>query len=262
MKVLALILFFGAACGLPQWSRSAPPQHFYFSWSGNLSEPNPVLTAERSDNKVRWFENTPRAHSKQEIDFGAYLPKDFLLVLRYKETDGTHLGEASSYRCFLFFCSWISGSILSGLPSNDLVSYRIKSGQIWFEKAPFDAFPGFRLRGGANVVSAKLSVAGTGLEQSESGIVPLPLIGLALTKEMFWKLSFLAEANYSRLEKRQTGGAFRDAAIGMSARLFDNLSVAAGVRKNVIDIWYQKDNVSAALSIPQTTPFLTITISY
>lgn len=256
-RILLTLLIF-----ISPGAQASQPEYFYISLSGNQDAPQPSITADRSDTRVKWFDDTPRAKSPYEIEFGAYLPKDFLLALRYKEVEGTHLGEASRYQCFFKFCSWISGSIVAGLPANDQISYRIRSGELWLEKAPLEAFSQLRLRLGVNVIHAQLKFAGAGVERTEQGILPVPFIGFSFKQDLFANLSFVADGNYSKFEIKKAGVTFRDASVALSAKLRGNINLSAGVKKYSLDTWYHQDNITTTWTIPQTTPFIKLTLSY
>lgn len=261
MKTIYLLIFLYLNCHSCA-STATSPEYFYFSWSGHFSAPRPALDAARPDRHIRWFDDYPSARSDQEARLGIYLPRDYILVARYKEIHGTHRGEAASHQCLLSFCAWIGTSLLAGLPANDVASYRIQAADVWIEKSPFDTLPGLSLRAGLNIASARLSAAGSGQERSVSGTVPLPFAGIAIKKELFGNLSVFAEANYSRLEIKSAGAAFRDTSLGISARISDQVTISTGVRKNGVDVWYFRNGVVASLRIPQTTPFLSITVAY
>lgn len=241
---------------------SANAEYFYVSISGLKDHPEPVITAERTDNRTRWFDDQPRAKSKYDAEFGLFFPRDYQLILRYKQIEGTHLGAASRYQCFFKFCAWISSSIVSGLASNDQIDYRLRSGEIWVQKAPFDSLPQLGFRAGVNVIHAQVTFAGSGIERTEQGIVPLPFIGYEFKQRIFDNLRLEFDGNYSKINLTHTGVTFRDASAGVILNFTKQTELSVGIKKFSLDSWYQKDSVTSSWTIPQTTPYLKLTFRY
>ena len=250
------------AIGITNATASQEPEYFQISISANPHSLQPRLSAERTDTQVKWFDDNPSGKSHTEWEIGAFLPYGYALFLRHKSIEGKHVGEASKYQCFMFFCSWIGSSIVSSLSTSDQVSYTIDSNQIWLQKAPLNIVPNLAFRLGVNVIDAELNVSGAGSQQTEKGLVPLPFAGLSYKRDLPWNLSLWADYNYMKYQNKKAGVIFVDTMFGIKKQLSRNLSISVGQKRFLLDTWYQKESVSATWKIPQNTPFLMLTVQY
>jgi len=238
------------------------PEFFYISISEFANSPSPTITASRSDNRVRWFDDSPEAEHSHEFELGISLPREYLLALRFKQIEGSHFGEAARYQCFFRFCAWIGGSLINSLPSNDKITYEISMWQLWIEKSPFEAIPQLRFRGGVNIIDANLTLDGSGLQRNEQGILPLPMAGYAFSTALSSNWSFEIDSNFSKFDSNKGVISYRDTTAAIALKFKKNLTISAGIKKTNLDARYQDKFKIATLKVPQKTPFIKLTYQY
>lgn len=244
-------------------SNSFAQEYFYITRNIFFEAPKPKITFEKDNRNVIWFDDLPSANSNSDLEIGIQLPNHFGLIFRKYEIIGNHIGEASQRVCFFGFCSFVSGSLISGNTTTDNIKYTIDS-NIAMINYHFDINNSVSLkpRLGINLLNLNATFSGSGSDVNKSEKIPLPIIGVRSDIELATNLYFFTDLNYFNYKNQQIGLKIIDTYAGLSVVASKNIKFSGGYKKYYINSWKLDRDSYMAYKLEQKTPFLAITFSY
>ena len=224
------------------------------------------IRAERDTPAIRWFDDQPSSRKSVFIELGAQLSENNTLHYRNYTLQGSHQGEASSYRCSgILGCFWISGSILDNLDSNEEIRYRLTNHELWLEHHypidfPFNADIAPAV--GINLLPASLTVMGGQQQESKQGLLPIPFVGMKLSVPVSQRISLNGEVHHFQFDNGRWGVKFHHLQAGMEFSISDQSTLTIGYMDYRMNLQYQRNGTHAELELPLSTPLIGISTRF
>lgn len=236
---------------------------FYLSRTLLNSSSTPSFSLEKFNPAVKWFDDNPSQTSGTRTEIGVTNKESgYTFAVRDQTIQGKHLGAASKYSCFLFFCAWIDSSIVSGLNKSDEIDYRLKMQQYWVKKNYLTKTLDLSWIAGINNIQADVDITGAGNHFAMQGSTPIPFIGPNINYVFQKNFQLSYELHYSKLSKSGTSLLFMDSELEFAYQLLDFLKVSVGENRLTLNV--KKKNLSSIseLNIPQHTPYIKVSLIY
>jgi len=115
---------------------------------------------------------------------------------------------------------------------------------------------------GVNLIDAKLSLSGAGTTEQQSGILPIPFIGIVLGGKITDQLKLEIDARYSKLTSQDTTVTFKETLIAVAYEVNKYLTVSTGTSDFLFQVDYSKSYTSAVLRVPQSSPFARLALRF
>lgn len=212
---------------------------------------------------VKWFDDRPKQSSGNRTEVGIKnLNSGISISFRDQTILGSHLGAASKYSCFIFFCAWIDASVVSGLNKNDQIDYRINFQQFWINKSVNKNEFDFTFKAGVNRVSTSFDIRGASNHIALEGRLPIPFIGTNIKYQLAEKIDLIYDIHYSKLSKNGASLKFIDSELEFAYRITDSFKLSIGENRLNLNLKKQSTTSYAELEIPQRSPYFKITLQY
>ena len=247
----------------------------YFSKSFLIQNKTPSIVANKTsflntvtgekvpETDARWFDDRPKQSSGNRTEVGIKnLNSGISISFRDQTIQGSHLGAASKYSCFIFFCAWIDASVVSGLNKNDQIDYRINFQQLWINKSVNANFFDFGFKGGINRISMSFDISGASNHVALEGRLPLPFVGTSIKYQLTDKIDLIYDIHYSKVSKNGASLKFIDSELEFSFKISDSLKLSIGENRLNLNLKKQSTTSYAELEIPQRSPYLKVTLTY
>jgi len=236
---------------------------FYISKTFSNQNSTPSITVDKTSALTKWFDDHPSQASGIRTEIGVEnIKSGYTFSFRDQTINGSHLGAASKYSCFLFFCAWVDDSIVSGLNKSDEIDYRINMQQVWAKKAFDLKFLEVGLLGGINNIKMHLDISGASNHFILEGRVPLPFVGVSAKYQLTNKVALIYGLHYSKVSKDDTSLKFMDSELELTYQIMDSLLIAIGESQLIFNLKKQTDSSNLQLYIPQRTPYLKISLIF
>jgi hypothetical protein len=256
INVFVLISFFNV-------NQCLSNEYFYIKQTFFSTDPKPSISATSTDGGTKWFDDYPSATSKNELEFGFYLPKNYGLSFRNNKLNGVHKGEATKYVCILGYCSYVGAGIVTGNSTTDKISYDINSWQVILDRSyEFNNRLTFKPRIGINVLDTILKYSGAGQNVKETQVVPLPFLGLYSEIKIDSEYSIYFDTNYFKYQQTKVGVHYYDTSIGINRKINKFLNFYLGYKKYDLGISNKGGSSNISFHILQKTPFMGFSLSY
>ena len=241
----------------------AQKRNGYLSYQLDAYTEKSSISASKSDVKAKWFDDRPSKTGRHVYELGLSMPWDMEFGYRYRHIHGVHTGAASAYRCILFFCSWVSSSVITGLNTNDTIEYDIKNNQIWVSK-PIIEFGTLKISGllGVNIIAANVTVSGAGQKEYRKVTAPLPVIGGTFHYPLGTNFDVTGMLQYFQYSNNTVAGYFRDSSVDLNMKVSKDFVASLGYGEYLLRINYSKSPTSASIVIPQRAPHFKITYTF
>ena len=240
-------------------------KNYYFYISKTLSNQNsaPSISVEKASPAVKWFDDFPSQSSGARTEIGVINKESgYTFSFRDQTIQGKHLGAASKYSCFLFFCAWIDGSIVSGLNKSDEIDYSINMQQIWVKKTYDVKALDLSWIVGINNIKAEVDITGASNHLLMQGSTPIPFVGTNMNLQLAKKIELIYDLHYSKISRSGTSMLFMDTELELAYQLVDFLKLSIGENRLIFNVKKKSDSAIAELNIPQRTPYLKISLIY
>jgi hypothetical protein len=235
----------------------------HFKVTTFTTKPKPSINATSIDNTTKWFDDNPSAVSNKELEFGFYLPNNYGLSFRNRKLSGVHLGEATKYVCILGYCSYVGAGIVTGNSTTDKISYDIDSWQIIVDKSyKFKERILFKPRIGINILDTILKYEGTGKNEQEKQMVPLPFLGVHLDYNISGNYSIYLDTNYFKYNETKISIHYYDTSIGINRKINENLKFFLGYKRYDLGMSNKGGKSNISFDVVQNTPFAGFLFSY
>ena len=236
---------------------------FYISKIFSNQNSTPSITVDKTSALTKWFDDHPSQASGIRTEIGVESIKSgYTFSFRDQTINGSHLGAASKYSCFLFFCAWVDYSIVSGLSKSDQIDYRIGMQQVWAKKAFDLKYLELGLLGGINNIKMSLDISGASSHFVLEGSAPLPFIGGSAKYPLTDKLALHYDLHYSKVSKAGTSLKFMDSELELTYQIMDSLLIAIGENQLIFNLKKQTSSSNLLLNVPQRSPYLKISLIY
>ena len=241
----------------------AQKRNGYLSYQVDAYTENSSISASKSDVNAKWFDDRPTKTGRHVYELGLSMPWDMEFAYRYRHIHGIHGGAASAYRCILFFCSWVSSSVITGLNTNDTIEYDIKNNQIWVSK-PILEFGTLKISGllGVNIIAANVTVSGAGQKEYRKVTAPLPVIGGTFHYPLGTNFDVTGMLQYFQYSNNTVAGYFRDSSIDLNMKVSKDFVASLGYGEYLLRLNYSKSPTSAAVVVPQRAPHFKVTYTF
>ena len=258
--LLALILGFSLVSEAQPFAQK---RNGYLSYQLDAYTEKSSISASKSDVNAKWFDDRPSKTGRHVYELGLSMPWDMEFGYRYRHIHGVHTGAASAYRCVLFFCSWVSSSVITGLNTNDTIEYDIKNNQIWVSK-PIIEFGTLKISGllGVNIIAANVTVSGAGQKEYRKVTAPLPVIGGTFHYPLGTNFDVTGMLQYFQYSNNTVAGYFRDSSIDLNMKVSKDFVASLGYGEYLLRINYSKSPTSASVEVPQRAPHFKITYTF
>jgi len=261
-KFVLLLIVLGFSLG-SEAQNSKQNRTGYLSYQIDFYTEKSSISASKSDVNAKWFDDRPTKTGRHVYELGLSMPWDMEFVYRYRHIHGVHGGAASAYRCILFFCSWVSSSVITGLNTNDTIEYDIQNNQIWVSK-PIIEFGTLKISGllGVNIIVANATVSGAGQKEYRKVTAPLPLIGGTFQYPLGTNFDVTGMLQYFQYSNSTVGGHFRDTSVDLNMKISKDLIASLGYGEYLLQINYSKSPTNASIVVPQRAPHIKVTYSF
>lgn len=231
--------------------------------ANKISFQNTVTGEKVPETDARWFDDRPKQSSGNRTEVGIKnLNSGISISFRDQTIQGSHLGAASKYSCFIFFCAWIDASVVSGLNKNDQIDYRINFQQLWINKSVNANYFDFGFKGGINRISMSFDISGASNHVALEGRLPLPFVGTSIKYQITDKIDLIYDIHYSKVSKNGASLKFIDSELEFSYKISDSLKLSIGENRLNLNLKKQSTTSYAELEIPQRSPYLKVTLTY
>ena len=226
------------------------------------TNPKPSISATSTDEKTKWFDDYPSAKSKDELELGFNLPRDYGLTIKNSKLSGAHSGEATKYVCILGSCSYIGSGIVAGNSSTDKISYDIDSLQVIYDYS-YKLNNKIKLKPKIELIYLiKLEYSGTGQNVIEKQIVPLPFAGFKAEFEINSNYKLFLDTNYFKYSQENIGIHYYDTSIGINRKVNKFINMFLGYKKYDLGMSNKDGKSNISFNIIQKTPFIGLALSY
>ena len=261
-KLVLLLLILGFSL-ISEAQPFAQKRNGYLSYQVDAYTEKSSISASKSDVNAKWFDDRPTKTGRHVYELGLSMPWDMEFAYRYRHIHGIHQGAASAYRCILFFCSWVSSSVITGLNTNDTIEYDIKNNQIWVSK-PILEFGTLKISGllGVNIIAANVTVSGAGQKEYRKVTAPLPVIGGTFHYPLGTNFDVTGMLQYFQYSNNTVAGYFRDSSIDLNMKVSKDFVASLGYGEYLLRLNYSKSPTSASVVVPQRAPHFKVTYTF
>ena len=241
------------------------PIKFTISIQKSIHHPQADIEFERTDSNIKWF-NDNSISTNSDLIFSSTIPINQINLNYRKHTmRGTHSGEALQEVCILTSCFWASGSLISGLESNDEVHYKIDNNELWIEKPfyikSFDSLTISPLMG-INVIPAKFIIKGENKQESKSATLPIPFWGINLEKQLSNTVKVTIEFHHLNYNGSGWGVLYQNYQVGIEKRMTKNIDISIGYSKYRLNTEFDKYSKDAKFNLSSDSPFIKISTRF
>ena len=261
-KFVLLVIVLGFSLG-SEAQNSRQNRTGYLSYQIDSYSEKSSISASKSDVNAKWFDDRPTKAGRHVYELGLSMPWDMEFAYRYRHIHGIHQGAASAYRCILFFCSWVSSSVITGLSTNDTIEYNIINNQIWVSK-PIIEFGTLKISGllGVNIIAANVTVSGAGQKEYRKVTAPLPVIGGTFHYPLGTNFDVTGMLQYFQYSNNTVAGYFRDSSIDLNMKVSKDFVASLGYGEYLLRLNYSKSPTSASVVVPQRAPHFKVTYTF
>ena len=235
----------------------------YIAKSFTNENSKPSISANNSSVSVKWFDDYPSLTVGNKTEVGVINNlTDLSFASRHQSIRGNHLGSASKYICFGFFCSWVDDSLFGNLGSNDSIFYDIQFLQVWSTKT-------FKINAlelspvaGFNLIDSNFIISGIGNRYTLSETFPLPFIGYNIKYAISKEIELIYDMHFSEIDIQNTYLKFIDSEFELRYSMSKFWKIGIGTSKLFINLRLANGALNSELTIPQHASFFKIIFFY
>jgi hypothetical protein len=235
----------------------------YFSKSFSYSKTTPSIVAGNSTNTIKWFDDFPSMSVDQRNEIGLINNSSgYSFSLREQTVHGNHSGTTAKYICLGFFCSWVDYSLIGSLDSNDLITYDIQFLQLSGKKVFKNDAVEFSPLVGINFISYDLIISNSTNKVNDSGLLPLPFVGLNFKLLLPKKFEIIYDTHYSNIFYNNSYLKFVDSELELRYKLSKFIQIGIGKSKLFLNLHHSSGSLESDLLIPVQSSFIKLIFIY
>ncbi len=241
------------------------PINFTLSVQKLANHPKANIAFERTDNNIKWFDDKSIT-ANSDLIYGLTITLNKINLNYQKHTmQGVQNGETLKETCIFISCFWVSGSLISGLESNNGVYYKIDNNELWIEK-PFYIKDLNSLMVspiiGINITPTKFIITGEGEQESKSATLPIPFWGVKLEKQLFDNIKVTGEFHHLNYNNFEWGVLYQNYQVGIEKRITNAVDIAIGYSKYRLNTKYDKNSKDVEFDLSSSSPFIKISTHF
>lgn len=237
------------------------PIKFTLSIQQAINHPKSKIEFERTDSNIKWFDDK-NTSVNSDLIYGLSVPFNQMNANYRKHTiRGMHDGKALKEMCIYISCFWVSGSLISGLESNDRMQYTIDNNELWIEKPFYIKNLNSLIVSpiiGINIIPAKFIISGENRQEFKNETLLIPFWGVKLEKKLSNTIKVLGEFHHLNYNNSEWGFLYQNYQVAIEKNITKNIDISIGYSKYRFNTEYNKNSKDAKFDLFFNSPFIKI----